>query len=118
IERYFMNILTMAGSSGKKYMGWWGNMGGPVQKGIITYSLSPRAQNPFAGAFHSAFFNTYRRCRQQILYFGVPLAMGYSIYVWANKRNEYLYSKEGRKELDVGFFEGLLYSYVIRVSES
>lgn len=89
----------MTGGFGKKYMGWWGHMGGPIQKGIITYSLSPRAQYPLAGMLHNAVFNTARRCRQQILYFGVPLAIGYGIYVWANKRNKYLYSKEGQKYL-------------------
>ncbi|KAG5519264.1 hypothetical protein PMAC_001889 [Pneumocystis sp. 'macacae'] len=105
----------MAGGIGKKYMGWWGNMGGPVQKGIITYSLSPRAQNPLAGALHSAIFNTYRRCSQQILYFGVPLIVGYTIYVWAIKRNEFLYSKAGQKELKVGFLLLLTYLYLARV---
>ncbi|KTW32522.1 ubiquinol--cytochrome-c reductase subunit 8 [Pneumocystis jirovecii RU7] len=98
----------MAGDAGKKYMGWWGNMGGPVQKGIITYSLSPRSQHPLAGMLHSAVFNTYRRCCQQILYFGVPLMAGYSIYVWAVRRNEYLYSKAGQEELKVGLL-GLLF---------
>ncbi|KTW27802.1 hypothetical protein T552_02241 [Pneumocystis carinii B80] len=89
----------MGGGLGKKYMGWWGCMGGPTQKGIITYSLSPRAQHPFAGALRSAIFNTSRRCSQQILYFGIPLTVGYFIYTWANERNEYLYSKAGQKEL-------------------
>ncbi|KAG4302069.1 hypothetical protein PCK1_001628 [Pneumocystis canis] len=93
----------MTGGSGKKYMGWWGCMGGPIQKGIISYSLSPRAQHPLAGVLYSAIFNTYRRCSQQILYFGVPLAIGYGIYLWADKRNKYLYSKAGQKELQVKF---------------
>ncbi|CCJ30277.1 unnamed protein product [Pneumocystis jirovecii] len=99
---FIKTVLIMAGDAGKKYskeVGWWGNMGGPVQKGIITYSLSPRSQHPLAGMLHSAVFNTYRRCCQQILYFGVPLMAGYSIYVWAVRRNEYLYSKAGQEEL-------------------
>lgn len=66
------------------------------QKGIVHYGLAPNRQNPMAGAYSSAVFNTFRRTRNQILYWGVPLILGYEIMQWATERNEYLNSKEGR----------------------
>ncbi|KAJ2993762.1 hypothetical protein NUW58_g1743 [Xylaria curta] len=68
------------------------------QKGIITYSLSPNKQNPFAGAAHDAVFNTWRRFSKQVLYFAPPLVFFYYAMSWATERNHYLNSKEGRKE--------------------
>ncbi|KAI1811556.1 cytochrome b-c1 complex subunit 8 [Poronia punctata] len=81
-----------------KYLGGWGNFGGAKQKGIITYSLSANRQNPFAGAFHDAIFNTWRRFSKQVLYWAPPMIFGYYYMSWATERNHYLNSKEGRKE--------------------
>ncbi|BFZ61705.1 Cytochrome b-c1 complex subunit 8, mitochondrial [Saitoella coloradoensis] len=80
---------------GTRFMGWWGNMGGPTQRGIVTYSLSPFAQRPLAGTLHAAIFNSARRIRQNIFYWGVPMAAYYGIYTWANSYNEFLNSKAG-----------------------
>ncbi|KAK9479629.1 cytochrome b-c1 complex subunit 8 [Lipomyces japonicus] len=81
------------------YIGWWGDLGGPKQRGIVTYSLSPYAQKPFAGALHAAFFNTARRVSSQAFYVIVPAAIFGYIITSAKERNEYLYSKAGRHEL-------------------
>lgn len=80
-------------------MGWWGNMGGPKQRGITIYSVSPFAQKPLAGTMHAAVFNTARRVRSQLFYIGLPVTVGYAIYAWARQKNEWYNSKEGQKYL-------------------
>ncbi|KIX05521.1 uncharacterized protein Z518_06393 [Rhinocladiella mackenziei CBS 650.93] len=80
------------------YLGPWGNFGTPKQKGIVTYSLSPNRQDPLAGAFKAAIFNTYRRSASQIGYWLPPFVIAYLIMQWATERNEYLNSKPGRME--------------------
>lgn len=90
--------------------------GSQPQKGILTYSLSPNRQNPFAHAAHAAIFNTWRRFSAQVLYFAPPLVIAYVTMNWAVerfvklltenefrtdiiiRRNEYLNSKAGRLE--------------------
>ncbi|KAF2087843.1 hypothetical protein K490DRAFT_40909 [Saccharata proteae CBS 121410] len=81
-----------------QYMGWWGSLGSPAQKGVTSYGLAQNRQRAMGGAFHSAIFNTARRTRQQILYWATPLAIAYFTFDWANHRNEYLNSKQGRAE--------------------
>ncbi|RIA93098.1 cytochrome b-c1 complex subunit 8 [Glomus cerebriforme] len=78
---------------------WWGNMGGPVQKGIITYSVSPYQQRAFAGAIKHGIFNVFRRTISQAPYVGPPVVLGYLIYSYHNKKHEYLHSKAGKEEL-------------------
>ncbi|KAL1297219.1 hypothetical protein AAFC00_004785 [Neodothiora populina] len=68
----------------------------PTQKGLITYAVSPNRQRPLAGNAHAAVFNVFRRTKGQILYWGIPILLGYEIMNWATERNEYLNSKEGR----------------------
>ena len=68
------------------------------QKGIITYGISSNRQNPLAGVFHDAIFNTFRRVSSQILYIAPPFIGAYLILDWATHRNEYLNSKAGRAE--------------------
>ncbi|KAI1473108.1 UcrQ-domain-containing protein [Daldinia caldariorum] len=81
----------------------WGNLGCIIrQKGIITYTISPNRQKIFAGAFHDAVFNTWRRFTSQVLYWAPPLLAAYYAMDWANKRNEYLNSKAGRAEFKEG----------------
>ncbi|KAK6427152.1 Cytochrome b-c1 complex subunit 8, mitochondrial [Oleoguttula sp. CCFEE 5521] len=77
-------------------MGPWGALGSLPQKGITSYALAPNRQNPMAGAMNAAVFNTFRRTRHQILYWGLPLLIGYETMQWAIERNEFLNSKEGR----------------------
>jgi len=78
---YFTDNLCLT-----RYMGWWGSLGSPTQKGIITYSLSANRQNPLAGTLHAAIFNTFRRTRQQIFFWGPPMLIAYSAMNWAAER--------------------------------
>lgn len=75
-------------------------MGGPVQKGITSYSVSPYAQKPLTGIYHNAVFNTFRRVKSQVLFLVLPAA-AYWMW-WTNCRdyNEFLYTKAGKEELD------------------
>ncbi|KAI7887636.1 UcrQ family protein [Mucor mucedo] len=82
-------------AGGKKYMGWWGHMGGPTQRGVVTYILSPFEQKPFAGAAHNAVFNTARRVTSQIPYVGVAFGLGYLLYTQISAKHAYLTSKAG-----------------------
>ncbi|KAJ9603908.1 ubiquinol--cytochrome-c reductase subunit 8 [Cladophialophora chaetospira] len=70
----------------------------PAQRGIISYRLSSKRLNPLSHAIHNAIFNTFRRSKNQILYWAPPLLAAYLIMDWANSRNEYLNSKAGRAE--------------------
>lgn len=60
--------------------------GGEKQRGIITYGLSANRQNPWAGAFNDAIFNTFRRTKGQIFYWLPPMIAGYYIMNWAVER--------------------------------
>ncbi len=70
-------------------------MGGPKQKGITTYSVSPFRQRALAGSLHGMIFNSARRVKGQILYIGVPFSIAYLAYSWAKERNEFYNSKAG-----------------------
>ena len=100
-------------------MGWWGNLGSPPQKGIVSYTLSANRQRPLAGAMHAAVFNSWRRFKGQVLYVAPPFIVAYLAMDWAIKeyaptspnlllyciakradgtfRNHFLNSKEGRR---------------------
>ncbi|KAF2774241.1 UcrQ-domain-containing protein [Teratosphaeria nubilosa] len=93
-------ILRASGGPKKpgQYLGPWGDLGSMPQKGIVHYGLSNNRQNPLAGTFNAAIFNTFRRTRNQILYWSIPLLIGYETMQWAIERNEYLNSKAGRAE--------------------
>lgn len=67
-------------------MGWWGDMGGPTQRGIIQYSVSPFQQNAMKGALHQYVFYGFKRIMQQAPYFVVPFAAGKSNPPPAQKR--------------------------------
>jgi hypothetical protein len=60
--------------------------GGQKQKGIINWGLSANRQNPFAGAFHDAIFNTFRRSKGQVFYWVPPLVAAYYLMDWATER--------------------------------
>lgn len=61
-------------------------IGSPKQKGIVTYAMSPNKQDPMAGAYKNAVFNTYRRTYHQILYWLPPMVLGYVLMEWATER--------------------------------
>merc|ERR1711890_82922 len=84
--------------TGSKYMGWWGDMGGPTQKGIQQYIVSPFRQQPMRGAFAHWAKNGYRRLAQQAVYFAVPLGLGYAVIQWAVKDNHLRNSKHGQAQ--------------------
>ncbi|KAG0266806.1 hypothetical protein BG011_000858 [Mortierella polycephala] len=71
--------------AGGKWMGWWGHLGAPKQRGIAVYSLSPFEQRAFAGAFHQAVFNTFRRVSGQVFYIAIPFGAAYGIYSWGKE---------------------------------
>ncbi|KAI0017456.1 UcrQ family protein [Xylariomycetidae sp. FL0641] len=81
-----------------KFLGHWGALGSQTQKGILTYAMTPNKQNPFAGAFHDAIFNSWRRASKQALYVVPPMVFFYYAMSWAIDRNHYLNSKQGRAE--------------------
>lgn len=60
--------------------------GCPTPQRIATYSLSSNRQRPLAGAFHNAIFNTFRRCRHQVLYVAPPFLIAYATMNWAVER--------------------------------
>lgn len=60
--------------------------GSMPQKGIVHYGLAQNRQNPLAGTASAAVFNTFRRTRGQILYWAVPLLIGYQTMQWAIER--------------------------------
>ncbi|KAK0379090.1 UcrQ family protein [Colletotrichum limetticola] len=68
------------------YKGWWGNIGGEKQRGIITYGIAPNRLNPMAQAGHNAVFNIWRRFASQVWYFGPSLAAAWYVMYWADKR--------------------------------
>jgi len=61
-------------------------IGSPPQRGIVHYGVSQNRLNPFAGSTNAAIFNTFRRTRNQIIYWAVPLLVGYEIMQWAIER--------------------------------
>ncbi|KAE8225561.1 hypothetical protein CF319_g1719 [Tilletia indica] len=81
--------------SGRKWIGWWGAMGGPAQKGITQYSISPYQTANMRGAVQTYLFYGYKRIMQQAPYFAVPVAAGYFIYTWGKKGSAYNNSKAG-----------------------
>ncbi|KAH7045843.1 putative ubiquinol-cytochrome C reductase complex subunit UcrQ, partial [Macrophomina phaseolina] len=75
----------------------WGDpVWGTAERGIAYYRLSHNRQRPMAGAFHSAIVNTWRRSKAQILFWAPPLLAAYLLMRWANEKNTWLNSKEGR----------------------
>lgn len=88
------------GPAAKTYMGWWGFLGSPAQKGITSYAVSPFAQRPLKGAAHNAVFNVFRRVKNQAFFIIVPGIVIWEWWAQARDYNEYLYTKAGREELE------------------
>jgi hypothetical protein len=49
--------------------------------------LSSNRLNPMAHTLHNAVFNTCRRSRNQVLYWGPAFVMAYLLMDWANRRS-------------------------------
>lgn len=75
-------------------------MGGTPQKNVGIYTVSPYATRPLKGALYNSVFNTFRRTKNQVLYVVIPFTIVWSIWARARDYNEYLYTKEGREELE------------------
>ncbi|VVT56626.1 uncharacterized protein SAPINGB_P005184 [Magnusiomyces paraingens] len=84
----------------KSYMGWWGSIGSPPQKGIARYAVSAGSQKLFHHAFHNAIFNTFRRVKNQIFFVVFPVSIYYYIWTSANNYNQWLYTKAGHETLE------------------
>lgn len=56
------------------------------QKGIVYYGLAQNRLKPLGGAGQAAIFNTFRRTRNQILFWSVPLVIAYECMQWAIER--------------------------------
>ncbi|KAI0126803.1 cytochrome b-c1 complex subunit 8 [Xylariales sp. AK1849] len=77
----------------------WGNLGCALpQKGIITYGRSPNRQNIMKGFVNPK--NGWRRFRHQVLYWAPPMIAAYYLLIWAEERNRFLNSKDGRALLE------------------
>lgn len=50
---------------------------------MVTYALSANRQRPLAGIVNAAIFNTWRRTKNQIMYFAPPLIIAYVAMDWA-----------------------------------
>lgn len=48
--------------------------------------MAQNRQRALAGTAHAAIFNTYRRTKGQILYWAVPLLIGYELMNWATEK--------------------------------
>lgn len=90
----------MAGAGPKASMGWWGNIGSPKQKYITTYTVSPYATKPLKGALYNSVFNVFRRVKNQTLFIVIPAVIVWNVWAKARDYNEYLYTKEGREDLE------------------
>ncbi|KAF9168265.1 ubiquinol--cytochrome-c reductase subunit 8 [Actinomortierella ambigua] len=83
--------------AGGRWMGWWGHLGAPKQRGVAIYALSNFEQKAFAGALHQAVFNTFRRVTANAFYIAIPGAIGYSTYTYGKSNHAFRLSKEGHK---------------------
>lgn len=89
----------MAGPHAHAYIGWWGKMGSPKQKYVNQYFVSPYATKPLKDNLNRAFFNTFRRVKNQAFFLVVPGVIVWNIWTQARDYNEFLYTKAGREEL-------------------
>ncbi|KAH9474628.1 hypothetical protein JR316_0013092 [Psilocybe cubensis] len=47
----------------------------------------------------SYLFNGYRRISGELFFFGIPIALGYGVYTWAKRYDEWQNSKAGHLAL-------------------
>ncbi|EJD02048.1 uncharacterized protein FOMMEDRAFT_20836 [Fomitiporia mediterranea MF3/22] len=87
--------MTSEMPGGKHYMGWWGDMGGPKQKGIIQYAVSSTRQAPMRDAFKGYLFSGFWRIAGHLPFVVPPFAIGYAIYAYAKKQDAWQTSKAG-----------------------
>ncbi|XP_033115645.1 cytochrome b-c1 complex subunit 8-like [Anneissia japonica] len=61
---------------------------------VITYSLSPYAQKPFAGYFSQGMPNLWRRFRSKVFIVSPPMIVAYLIYTWGTNTHAKLARKD------------------------
>ncbi|XP_033632406.1 cytochrome b-c1 complex subunit 8-like [Asterias rubens] len=66
-------------------------------RNIITYSLSPYEQNPFAGYFRKGIPNMWRRFKGQVFRVTPPLIFAYLVYSYGKNEN----ARQKRKDPSV-----------------
>ena len=93
-------------------IGWWGNMGGPPQKGIITYgtcslnafalrlspfgsAISPYRYQPMKGFVRDGLFHGTRRILKLAPYILPTALISWYTLHWGIETNEYYNSKAG-----------------------
>ncbi|TFK29424.1 hypothetical protein FA15DRAFT_677685 [Coprinopsis marcescibilis] len=74
---------------------WWGDKTGTRQRGITQYTISPYQTKVAPHWARTYLFNFYRRVGGELLFFGVPIAIGYATYSWAKSHDAYVNSKAG-----------------------
>ncbi|KJA23809.1 hypothetical protein HYPSUDRAFT_104568, partial [Hypholoma sublateritium FD-334 SS-4] len=79
----------------KVYNLWWGDKSGGTQRGIVQYTISPYQTKAAPHWLRNYIFNGYRRLSGEVLFFGIPIAIGYGVYTWAKGFDEYQNSKAG-----------------------
>jgi len=89
-------ITRHSGMPGPKvYNLWWGDKTGMKQRGMIQYTISPWQTKSAPHWMRNYLFNGYRRISGELLFFGIPFAIGYATYSWAKSYDEYQNSKAG-----------------------
>ncbi|PPQ95381.1 hypothetical protein CVT26_008226 [Gymnopilus dilepis] len=84
---------------GKVYSLWWGDSGAVKQKGVVTYTISPFQTKAGPHWLKHYIFNGYRRLSGEVLFFGIPMLLGYGVYTWAKRYDEWQNSKAGHLAL-------------------
>ncbi|KAF8895890.1 cytochrome b-c1 complex subunit 8 [Gymnopilus junonius] len=74
---------------------WWGDQSGVKQKGITIYTLSPYQAKAGPHWLKSYIFNGYRRIAGEVFFFGIPMLVGYGVYTWAKRYDDWQNSKAG-----------------------
>lgn len=63
-------------------------------RNVITYSLSPYEQNPFAGSLKKGIPNMWRRFKGQVFRVVPPFVLGYLVYSYGMNENKRLKRKD------------------------
>ncbi|TFK53090.1 hypothetical protein OE88DRAFT_1656939, partial [Heliocybe sulcata] len=64
--------------------------------------MSPFKQRAAKHIFQNYLFNGFRRLSEQAPYWVVPFAMGYGVYTWSKRYDEWLNSKAAHVEHSPG----------------
>ncbi|KAI9506724.1 NADP-dependent oxidoreductase domain-containing protein [Coemansia spiralis] len=82
---------------GHGYSGWWGNMGGPKHRGIVTYQLSPYEMKTNAHLISKGTHNFFRRTSSQLGYILPGIFLFWAVTHFGKKKHEWVNSKAGHE---------------------